>query len=146
MIRSSPRSFKSFNQLVRDLDSFLFSPFRVSALNGDNVTEQSSAATWYPGPTMLSCLEEIDVTRGALDLAFRMAVQLVNRPSKYFRGYCGRIASGEVKVGDRVRVAPSGMETTDSIHRCLAEVRRRPRPAIPSPFVSRTRSTFRGAV
>ena len=40
-----------------------------------------------------------------------MAVQWVNRPSQDFRGYCGRVASGKVTVGDRVRVTPGGLET-----------------------------------
>ena len=40
-----------------------------------------------------------------------MAVQWVNRPSQDFRGYCGRVASGKVGVGDHVRVAPGGLET-----------------------------------
>jgi bifunctional enzyme CysN/CysC len=40
-----------------------------------------------------------------------MPVQWVNRPSQDFRGYCGRVASGNVSVGDSVRVVPGGMET-----------------------------------
>ena len=102
---------EDFPPLVRELGFESFHPIPVSALNGDNVTERSSATPWYTGPTLLSCLEEVDVTRGAADLKFRMAVQFVNRPTQDFRGYCGRIASGEVKVGDRVRVVPGGMES-----------------------------------
>jgi bifunctional enzyme CysN/CysC len=102
---------EEFQPVVRELGFESFQPIPVSALNGDNVTERSAATPWYTGPTLLGCLEEIDVTRGAADLNFRMAVQYVNRPTQDFRGYCGRIASGEVKVGDRIRVAPGGMET-----------------------------------
>jgi bifunctional enzyme CysN/CysC len=102
---------EDFQPVVRELGFESFQPIPVSALNGDNVTERSSATPWYAGPTLLSCLEEVDVTRGAADLKFRMAVQFVNRPTQDFRGYCGRIASGEVKVGDRVRVVPGGMES-----------------------------------
>jgi sulfate adenylyltransferase subunit 1 len=39
---------------------------------------------------------------------FRFPVQYVNRPNLDFRGFCGNIASGVVKVGDEVRVLPSG--------------------------------------
>ena len=42
---------------------------------------------------------------------FRMPVQWVNRPSPDFRGYAGTIASGVVKLGDPVTVAPSGYRT-----------------------------------
>ena len=101
---------EEFQPLVRELGFESFQPIPVSALEGDNVTEPSSAAPWYTGPTLLSCLEEVDVTRGVPDLKFRMAVQLVNRPNQDFRGYCGRIASGDISVGDKVRVAPGGTE------------------------------------
>jgi bifunctional enzyme CysN/CysC len=105
------RIVEEFQPLIRELGFASFQPIPVSALNGDNVTESSAAAPWYTGPTLLKCLEEIDVTSGAANPKFRMPVQFVNRPSQDFRGYCGRIASGDVKVGDRVRIVPGGMET-----------------------------------
>jgi bifunctional enzyme CysN/CysC len=37
-------------------------------------------------------------------------VQWVNRPNHDFRGYAGRIVSGAVRPGDRVRAMPSGRE------------------------------------
>jgi bifunctional enzyme CysN/CysC len=41
-----------------------------------------------------------------------MPVQLVNRPDANFRGYSGRIAAGSVRVGDPVRVLPSGVQSS----------------------------------
>jgi bifunctional enzyme CysN/CysC len=38
-------------------------------------------------------------------------VQWVNRPHPDFRGFCGLIAGGQVRPGDRVRIQPSGRET-----------------------------------
>ena len=105
------RIVKEFQPLVSELLFESFQPIPVSALNGDNITDRSSATPWYTGPTLLECLEEVDVTPRTNSLKFRMAVQWVNRPTQDFRGYCGRIASGDVKVGDRVRVVPGGMET-----------------------------------
>ena len=35
-------------------------------------------------------------------------MQYVNRPNLNFRGYCGTLTSGVVKVGDEIRVLPSG--------------------------------------
>jgi bifunctional enzyme CysN/CysC len=101
-----------FQPLVLDLGFESFQPIPLSALNGDNVTESSLTAPWYTGPALLSYLEEIDVTRDAADVKFRMPVQWVNRPNQDFRGYCGRVASGEVRVGDRVRIVPGGIETS----------------------------------
>ena len=102
---------EEFQPVVRDLGFETFQPIPISALNGDNITELSSAAPWYKGPALLTYLEEIDATTGVPDLKFRMPVQLVNRPNHDFRGYCGRIASGNVAAGDRVRIVPGGMET-----------------------------------
>lgn len=102
---------QEFQPLVPALGFASFQPIPVSALHGDNITQRSSATPWYAGPSLLNCLEEIDVTRDGSDLKFRMPVQWVNRPNQDFRGYCGRVASGEVTVGDRVRVLPGGMET-----------------------------------
>ena len=47
-----------------------------------------------------------------MNKSFRMPVQLVNRPNLDFRGFCGRIASGVIKLGERVKVLPSGREST----------------------------------
>jgi bifunctional enzyme CysN/CysC len=40
-----------------------------------------------------------------------MPVQLVSRPAPEFRGLMGRICSGAVQPGDRIRVLPSGVES-----------------------------------
>ena len=40
--------------------------------------------------------------------AFSMPVQWVNRPNLDFQGFAGKIASGEIKPGDEVRILPSG--------------------------------------
>lgn len=83
----------------------------LSALSGDNVTRHRIRADWYGGPTLLEHLETLDIEPAAGTASFRMPVQYVNRPSRDFRGYCGRIASGAVSPGDRVRIFPSGTET-----------------------------------
>jgi bifunctional enzyme CysN/CysC len=102
---------QEFKPLVNELGFDSFQPIPISALHGENVTQRSSAAHWYQGATLLSCLEEVNVSRSASNLGFRMPVQWVNRPNQKFRGYCGRIASGEVRPGDSVQIVPGGMET-----------------------------------
>ncbi|HEX2797324.1 MAG TPA: sulfate adenylyltransferase subunit CysN [Immundisolibacter sp.] len=84
----------------------------LSGLKGDNIVEPSARTAWYHGPTLMAFLEscEIDETRlqhGPL----RLPVQWVNRPNLDFRGFCGLIAGGTVRPGDRVRVQPSGRES-----------------------------------
>ena len=81
----------------------------VSALQGDNIIAPSQQMPWYHGTTLLSCLETIEVeAEASLDAPFRLPVQWVNRPNLDFRGFAGTIASGKIKVGDQIRVQPSG--------------------------------------
>ena len=101
-----------FEPVVKELGFESFQAVPISALNGDNMIEKSSAVPWYDGPALLPYLEQVDVTRHEGEQPFRMSVQYVNRPNQDFRGYCGRIASGVVRPGDRVRVVPGGMETS----------------------------------
>jgi bifunctional enzyme CysN/CysC len=105
------RIVEEFQPLVRELGFLTFQPIPLSALNGDNITEPSSSSPWYSGPTLLGSLEQAEVDRGRGHVPFRMAVQLVNRPNQDFRGYCGRVASGDISVGDPVRILPGGTET-----------------------------------
>lgn len=100
-----------FRPLVRELGFESFQPIPVCALSGDNITEPSKASPWYAGPPLLRYLESVDAGTADPETPFRMPVQLVHRPTSNFRGYCGRIASGVVRVGDRVRVVPSGRES-----------------------------------
>ncbi len=84
----------------------------LSGLKGDNMTEPSARMPWYHGPTLMAFLEtcEIDETRQQ-SLPLRLPVQWVNRPNLDFRGFCGMIAGGQLRPGDRVRVQPSGRES-----------------------------------
>ncbi|MBN3819693.1 sulfate adenylyltransferase subunit CysN [Paraburkholderia sp. Se-20369] len=84
----------------------------LSALRGDNVIEPSMRMPWYAGPTLMQHLDDLPLAaRVTRDEPFRLPVQWVNRPHLNFRGYAGSIASGEIRVGERVRVLPSGKES-----------------------------------
>lgn len=91
---------------VRDLN---FIP--ISALKGDNVVHRSEKIPWYDGPPLLSYLETVHIASDRNLIDFRLPVQYVLRPSANFRGYCGSIASGVLRVGDDVLVLPSGKRT-----------------------------------
>ena len=84
----------------------------ISALEGDHVVESSTRMPWYDGPTVMSYLETIDVRGPSSSAPFRMPVQWISRPGPDFRGAAGRVCSGVVQPGDRVRVLPSGIETS----------------------------------
>ncbi|UJP11740.1 GTP-binding protein [Microbacterium sp. KUDC0406] len=99
----------------------------VSALEGDNIVERSERTPWYNGDTLIQLLETLPSADEADAVAsdLRLPVQLVLRPQgglspevrdperyRDFRGFAGRISSGEVAVGDRVEVFPGGHATT----------------------------------
>ena len=84
----------------------------ISGLKGDNIASRSDATPWHDGPTLMEWLEAVDVGEDSRARPFRMPVQWVNRPNLDFRGFSGLIASGTVKPGDRVKVLPSGREST----------------------------------
>ena len=80
----------------------------ISALHGDNVIAESERTPWFKGQSLLEFLETVEVARDAATKPFRMAVQLVARPTHEFRGYAGQILSGIVHPGDLVTSWPSG--------------------------------------
>ena len=83
----------------------------VSGLDGDNVLLKSAHTPWYDGPSLMAYLDTVDMCDTRDRHAFRMPVQWVNRPSLDFRGFCGRVAEGQIRAGDAVRVLPSGVQT-----------------------------------
>jgi len=103
---------KEYRQFADDLafDDVRFVP--ISALNGDNVVEESANMPWYPGATMMKLLNTIKVDEQKDFTQFRLQVQYVNRPNLDFRGFAGTVASGHIRVGDEVVALPSGKEST----------------------------------
>jgi sulfate adenylyltransferase subunit 1 len=90
----------------------------LSALAGDMIVERGERLDWYAGPTLLEVLENAPGAHAERDEAFRFPVQYVCRPQKSddpllhdYRGFMGRIESGEIGVGDAVTVLPSGRTT-----------------------------------
>jgi bifunctional enzyme CysN/CysC len=109
----------TFDRIVADYRAFAtqigiqhITAIPLSALKGDNMTGPSAAMPWYRGPALMQALEDatLDDTRQQQG-ALRLPVQWVNRPNLDFRGYCGLIASGTLRQGQRIRVQPSGRES-----------------------------------
>ncbi len=84
----------------------------VSAIDGDNVVSRSQRMPWYTGETLLSFLETVPLTAAEVSDQLRFPVQYVLRPDLTYRGFCGQVASGVVRTGDRVTVLPSRRQTS----------------------------------
>jgi sulfate adenylyltransferase subunit 1 len=73
---------------------------------------------WYQGETLLEILEKAPAAHTENQEAFRFPVQFVCRPHASadaelhdYRGFMGRIESGEIAVGDAVTVLPNGYQS-----------------------------------
>ncbi len=88
----------------------------ISARDGDNVVHPSARTPWYTGKTLLNLLETLPLKKGLDTLPMRLPVQYVIRPQSEafpdYRAYAGRLASGRIRVGDRITVLPSGTHST----------------------------------
>ncbi len=101
------KEYRNFAEALT-FDDIRFVP--ISALKGDNVVNESEHMPWYPGSTLMKLLNTVAITRTKSD-DFRMQVQYVNRPNLDFRGFCGTIAAGDIRVGDTIATLPSGKES-----------------------------------
>jgi len=90
----------------------------MSALNGDMLVDRLENMPWYKGETLLEMLEKAPAAHTEQNEEFRFPVQFVCRPHASadedlhdFRGFMGRIESGEIAVGDAVTVLPNGYQS-----------------------------------
>ena len=101
----------------------------LSALHGDMVVERGGKLDWYDGPTLFAALEAAPAAHSEVDERLRFPVQHVCRPQSRefpdFRGYMGRIESGQVAIGDAVTVLPGGQQTR--VRDILVALRSQPR-------------------
>jgi len=91
---------------------FEIMPIPMSALEGDNIVEQSAKTPWYNGVALLEHLETVGVQQAEIEKPFRMPVQWVNRPNLDFRGFSGQISTGRIARGDHLKVLPSAIQTS----------------------------------
>lgn len=87
----------------------------ISALDGDNIVDESQNMAWYQGNTLLQYLESVEVQSSVNHTHARFPVQLVLRPQTEelhdYRGYAGKIESGIFRVNDKVKIYPYQIET-----------------------------------
>jgi sulfate adenylyltransferase subunit 1 len=113
-----------FNQIVEDFQQVLdnagykgqsvqFIP--ISSLYGENVASRTGAIDWYQGPSLLEYLESVSFDHADKQHPARFPIQSVIRPrtTEYhdFRGFAGKVASGQFRVGDEVISLPSGQKS-----------------------------------
>ena len=104
-----------FNRIKRDylqftaalsLQDVRFIP--ISALDGDNVVNRSENMPWFTGEPLMDALNNVKISNDHNFADARFPVQYVNRPNLDFRGFCGTVAAGIFKKGDKITALPSG--------------------------------------
>lgn len=103
----------------------------VSSLKGDNIVHQSEQMPWYTGETLNELLHQ-QTSTGEKVAPFRFDVQNVYHAQEKefvdFRGFAGRVISGQISLGDRIVALPSKQESvvteirrfTETHHQALA--------------------------
>ena len=103
----------AFKAFAKDLGFSTIHAIPISARDGDNIFNASSNAPWYQDATLIDWLHELparttkDAKANPSEQAFSLPIQWVNRPNLDFRGFCGTIASGKVKIGDNLIAQPT---------------------------------------
>ncbi|GBF48620.1 sulfate adenylyltransferase [Leptospira ryugenii] len=104
---------EQYKKFAKDLQIKSLDFLPISALKGDNVVDLSSAMPWWKGKSLLQHLEEVEIDTEEVSLFPRFPVQYVIRPQTTefhdYRGYAGQIRSGSFRVGDSVKILPSGL-------------------------------------
>lgn len=124
LVRYSQERFedivRAYNEVIPKIEgqgahSLDVTAIPLSALRGDNVVHRSRRLPWYDGPALLPHLESVSVDQSHPSLGesgdFRFPVQWVNRPTPDFRGLAGQVLAGSIRIGDPLRVLPSGRTT-----------------------------------
>ncbi|VVB91636.1 Elongation factor 1-alpha [uncultured archaeon] len=81
----------------------------ISAKNGDFIASKSGTMDWYKGPALLEALDTFRTRENANQNPLRFVVQDVYSFDK--RIIAGRVESGIIRKGDRIKVLPTGEET-----------------------------------
>ena len=119
LIEYSEKKFFSikneFNQIAKKLSIKSIEFIPISALHGDMIVKRGRNLPWYKGETLLSMLENTVVHSNDESSHSSFPVQLVSRVDNDeindFRGYMGMTASGEFKIGDKIRILPGKKES-----------------------------------
>jgi bifunctional enzyme CysN/CysC len=108
--------YQEFMEFAKPLGFDSVTAIPLSALKGENIVKPSTRTAWYKGPALLEHLETVPIAPPEVKKDAAFAVQWVSRPYANFRGLCGTVNQGQLKVGDRVRVTQSGASA------CIQEI------------------------
>jgi len=83
----------------------------TAAPSGDMIVERGTNMPWYGGHTVFNYIDTLEISTDRNLIDFRFPIQNVIRPNQDFRGYCGKVEGGVIKIGEEVLVLPSKKRT-----------------------------------
>lgn len=105
---------EEYSTIAENLGLNNVSYFPISALKGDNIVSLSSKTEWYQGSSLLEYLENVELNEEFAS-GSRFQVQYVIRPQTEelhdYRGYAGKVLSGQFRKGDHIHILPAGITT-----------------------------------
>jgi len=78
----------------------------VSGLKGDNIVKKSENMSWYKGPTLMEQFDNFSEPKKPTELPMRMPIQDVYEITGIGTVPVGKIETGIMKVGQKVKVLP----------------------------------------
>ena len=82
----------------------------ISGFIGDNVTKSSKNLSWYHGETLIDTLDKISNVDENFNAELRLPIQDVYKFDER-RIIAGKIESGKLNIGDKIKIFPEGRET-----------------------------------
>ncbi len=98
---------KLFKQIGYRDEQFEILP--ISALQGDNVVENSDNMSWWKGLTFLKAIDKLDVPEKPLNKPLRLPVQDVYTITGIGTVPVGRVETGIMRPGDKVHFMPANV-------------------------------------
>lgn len=79
----------------------------ISALNNENVIDNSRAAKWYSGPSLIETLDQVELLNRNAEGQMRVPIldKMRDRGPIVF----GKVESGTLRMGDKLAIMPSNM-------------------------------------
>jgi elongation factor 1-alpha len=74
---------------------------------GENLNSKCDKIKWYTGPTLIEALDALKVPEKPVHLPLRLPVQDVYKIKGAGVVPVGRVETGKLKVGDKVKVMPT---------------------------------------
>jgi len=108
---------EAFEKVKEDTEKFLKSInvsadcyVPIAALLGENIAKKSEKMEWYNGHTVLESLDFLKTKSISKEKSLIFAIQDVYKIDDK-RIIAGRVETGEIKAGQKIKVLPSGQET-----------------------------------